>query len=292
MIAVAFWGLTRSTSTTSQSILDHIYNQLPSTPYVFVHTFYSNEPYENVRAGESSAEGIKADFAALRPYRVQTEELAHAKRSIDFAAYRTCPDPWKTDYQTVDNFILAMYSKNSVTQMIRNSGLKFKTIIFMRPDVVFSSSVAPVLKLARSDSWVIPSFHVYNGFNDRFCIASPQNYLLYGCVFALLLPYSKTKPLHSETFYADLARRAKVRIQFAPASFVFQRVRLNGTVDRRDLLLHKPVGHVGRQHANAGNVDLHNRVFRNLTVRETFAGPVSHGIFPIWKPARVVLRDV
>ena len=269
MIAVAFWGLTRSTQHTAESIHRHILAKLP--PHrVFVHTYSSATPYRNARAGENASH-IQADYAALRPYQVQVEDLDEVKARIDLNAYRNQPDPWGTNYEAVDNFVLAMYSKNKVTEMIGTSGLDFATVIFVRPDVRYLADVPPLLTLAGPDAWVIPSFQLYSNFNDRFCIASKGNYMVYGNVFPLLLRYSKMKRLHSETFYADLARAAGVRLVYAPPSFVFQRVRTNGQTDPRDLLLHKPVHRVRRQTANAGQVHLHHGVFGNRPLRHPFA---------------------
>ena len=280
MIAVALWGLTRSTPYTYESIVRYIYNQLPQH-YVFLHTFFSSEPYENGRAGERADEGIKADYALLRPYQVEVENLDEVKRTIDFKAYYTHPDPWNSNYQTVDNFILAMYSKQKVTEMIRKSGIEFKTVIFIRPDVRFLSSIGPLMQLKRRDSWIIPSFHLYSGFNDRFCIASEDNYLQYGCVFPLLLPYSRSKELHSETFYATLARRHHIFVQYASLAFVFQRVRIDGTTDLRDLLLDKVKGHVSGQNTDAHNIHLNDRIFRNLPVGKTFTAHFRNRIPPV-----------
>ena len=268
MIAVAFWGLTRSTQYTAESIQRHVLAHLPQHR-VFLHTYSSNTPYRNARAGESASH-VQADYAALRPYKVQVDDIDEVKARIELTAYHGQPDPWGTNYESVDNFVLAMYSKSRVTEMISSSGLDIATVIFVRPDVRYLSAVPPLLTLAGPDAWVIPSFHLYSGFNDRFCIASRSNYTVYGNVFPLLLRYSKMKRMHSETFYADLALAAGVRVVYAPPSFVFQRVRTNGQTDPRDLLLHKPVHRVRRQTANAGQVQLHDGIFGNLPRRKSF----------------------
>lgn len=290
MIVLAFWGLTRSTEHTAASIHQHIFHELP--PHlVFVHTYSSGTTYVNARANEN-ATALSADYAALAPYRVEVDDLDEVKTKIPFKAYRTHPDPWGTGYQTVDHFLLAMYSKQRVTEMVRTSGVTPTMVIFVRPDMRYLSSVRPLLVYAAPDAWVIPSFHLYSGFNDRFCIASPSNYLGYGRVFDLLLGYSRKKPLHSETFYADWARANKVRIVYAPPSFVFQRVRLNGETDPRDLLLHEAVHHKRRNGADPRHVHLDNGIVRQMPVRHAFTIPLGYGVPPLRKPARVVLLNV
>lgn len=290
MIVLAFWGLTRSTAHTAASIHQHIFHELP--PHlVFVHTYASASAYANARANEN-ATALSADYATLRPYRVEVDDLDEVKATIPFEAYRTHPDPWDTGYQTVDHFLLAMYSKKRVTEMIRSSGVTPTMVIFVRPDMRYLSSVRPLLRYAAPDAWVIPSFHLYSGFNDRFCIASPLNYLVYGRVFDLLLGYSRMKPLHSETFYADWARANRIRIVYAPPSFVFQRVRLNGETDPRDLFLHEAVHHKRRNDAEPRHVHLDNGIVRQMPVRHAFASRLVHGVPPVRKPAGVVLGNV
>ena len=230
MIVVACWGLTRSIRFTAESIQRHIYDQLP--PHVvFVHTYASNSAYRNVRANEAAG-SLQADVAPLKPFRAAVDDLEDVKRRLNLAQYRTQPDPWNSNYETVDNFVLAMYSKYRVTRLIAESGIVPDKVIFLRPDVGYTSSIRPVLALAAPTVWVIPNFHLYNGFNDRFCVASADNYKIYGGVFPFLLGYSLKKPLHSETVYAELAKSAKIRVVYAP--FFFYRVRLNGEVDPKD----------------------------------------------------------
>jgi len=290
MIVLAFWGLTRSTAHTAASIHQHIFHELP--PHlVFVHTYASASAYTNVRANEV-ATALSPDYAALAPYRVEVDDLDEVKAKIPFEAYRTHPDPWDTGYQTVDHFLLAMYSKQRVTEMIQNSGITPTMVVFVRPDMRYLSSVRPLLEYAAPDAWVIPSFHLYSGFNDRFCIAAPSNYLVYGRVFDLLLGYSRKKSLHSETFYADWAKVNRIRIVYAPSSFVFQRVRLNGETDTRDLLLHEAVHHKYNNDTDARHVDLHNGIVRHMPVRHPFAFRIVHGVSPVRKPTGVVLGNV
>ena len=237
MIVVAFWGLTRSVRYTAESIQRHIYDQLP--PHlVFVHTYASNSAYSNKRANEAAG-SLQADVAPLKPFRAVVDDLDDVKRRLNLAQYRSQPDPWNTNYETVDNFVLAMYSKYRVTRLIAESGLPIDKVIFLRPDVGYTSSVRPALALADRTAWVIPNFHLYNGFNDRFCVASAQNYKVYGGVFPLLLEYSKKKPLHSETVYAEIAKSAKIRVVYT--TFFFYRVRLNGEVDPKDVAFKEDV---------------------------------------------------
>jgi len=290
MIVLAFWGMTRSTAFTAESIRAHIFSQVPNH-VVFVHTYSSANTYENRRANERS-DNIQPDYAALKPWQVEVDDMDEVKARLGLAQYHTQPDPWDTDYQTVDNFVLAMYSKERVTNMIAASGIRVDRVVFLRPDVRFLSSVRPLIAASANDAWVIPAFHLVKGFNDRFCVASRSNYKTYGCVFAYLLPYSKRRPLHSETFYAELAAAKGIRVVQMP--FYFQRVRLMGETDPRDLFFHKPVHDVRGDAADPQHVQPHNRVVgdhRPVTtpaICHSFALRAADGIAFGRKPTRVV----
>lgn len=224
---VAFWGLTRNMAVTSESI-ERVRACLP--PHVaFAHTYRSTRPYVNKRAGESS-ENVAPDLERLRADHVEVEDLDLVKKMLNLPSYRSHPDPWGTNYETVDNFILAMHSKKRVTEMILKSGIKVEKVVFMRPDVRYLNSITK--EMLSMDGWVIPNFHLYSGFNDRFCIASAETFRVYGNIFDVLKSYSLRYPLHSETVHAYVSKTQAIPVHYAP--FYFQRVRMDGRVDERD----------------------------------------------------------
>ena len=225
----ACWGLLRRVDLTAASIFKHV--GVPKA--VFVHTYKSSEPYVNTWAREM-CERIEVDASPLRPTRIEIDDLIDIKSRLKLSQYRSQPDPWHTKYETVDNFICAMYSKKRVTEMIRESGIEFDTVVFIRPDVQF---LGPVPRYIPAHEWVIPDFHLYTGFNDRFCMASKSTYEAYGKIFDSLLAYSKKWPLHSETVHARVAAALKIPVR--RKRIRFQRIRMNGDVDSRDVTLVK-----------------------------------------------------
>jgi hypothetical protein len=230
MIVLAFWGLTRSIAYTAESIRRQIFDQLP--PHlVFVHTYRSSTPYKNARANES-VPFLDATVSPLRPYKCIVDDLDQVKAMLNLEQYHTKPDPWNTNYETLDNFVLAMYSKYRVTKMIQESNVAFNKVIFLRPDVYYTTSILPALDAAAPRAWVIPNFQLIHGFNDRFCVASDTTYMQYGCIFPFLLGYSRKKPLHSETIYAEFAKSRHIPLVYV--DFFFQRIRINGEPDPKD----------------------------------------------------------
>lgn len=225
---VAFWGLTRNMAATVESI-ERIRASLPNH-IAFAHTYHSNSAYMNRRAGECSI-NIVPDLERLRADHVEVEDLDEVRRKIGLLKYRTNADPWKTNYETMDNFILAMHSRRRVTEMIQQSGIQVEKVVFMRPDLRYASTINK--DMLDKDGWVIPNFHLYNGFNDRFCIASKETFPVYGNMFKYLMPYSIMYPLHSETVHAYIAKAMQIRVHYA--NFKFQRIRMDGSVEKRDI---------------------------------------------------------
>ena len=166
----------------------------------------------------------------MNPTVVEIDNQDEVKRNLNLNAYKSNPDPWNTKYVTVENFICAMYSKSRVVDMIKRSNSKFDYIIFLRPDVQYLTPLdTRIFSQANSKTLLIPDFHKYSNFNDRFCIATYENGLLYGDLFKFMLEYSKHKQLHSETFQNYYMRQIyKLNVIFIP--FYFNRVRADGRV--------------------------------------------------------------
>jgi hypothetical protein len=231
-IGLAFWGLTRSLKYTIKSINEKILNILNGNNIeykIFMHTWFVSTLYNNKRANETNIILDNEEYKLLNPDHIEIHNQDEFKDNINFKAFRTHNDPWKTNYQTVDNFICAMFSKSRCAQLIKKSNENFDYIIFLRPDVMYLNDFNLIfLKLVNNDNICIPNFALYSNFNDRFCICNMNNYLLYGDVFSKLLNYSKHYPLHSETFYYKLITNQKININYIP--FYFNRVRANGEV--------------------------------------------------------------
>ena len=235
-IALAFWGLTRSLKYTIKSIKKNILNIFKEANIeydIFIHTYDILNKYTNNRSGEKNIKLDCSEYKLLNPTKFQIQNQGNVKNKLDLLKYRTHPDPWKTNYETMDNFILAMYSKMKVTELIQkenegNEISKYKYIIFLRPDVKYLNNFdLSFLNQINDNSICIPNFALYSSFNDRFCLANYNNGILYGTLFKYMLEYSKKNKLHSETFNNHYMRNFyKLNIILIP--FYFNRVRANG----------------------------------------------------------------
>jgi hypothetical protein len=232
-IALAFWGLTRSLKYTISSIKKYIFEPLQDHDVtVFVHTFSVEGSYNNPRAREKGLTLNNEEYKLLGHSISQVESQKSVKEQLDLKQYKTKRDPWNTKYATVENFICAMYSKKQLVTLIQTSGKHFDYIIFLRPDVKYLCPIdTSLFQNANASTICVPNFHLYSHFNDRFCIATYENGLVYGNLFSHMLEYSKQHPLHSETFqYNCLTKLYNLKIHYVP--FYFNRVRADGRVEK------------------------------------------------------------
>ena len=238
-IAIGFYGITRSLRYTIDSINKKIFNIIDNNNIeydVFMHS-YNLINYSNKRTGEiiNDTDIDNEEYKLLNAKYVIIDDQNEIKQQIDFLSYRTYPDPWNTDYNSVDNFILAQYSKLRLTNMIEKSNNNYDYIIFMRPDCLYHDDFQiDFLNLVENNKIVIPNFHLFGPykFNDRFCITNSKTYKIYGEIFTQLFEMSKKQSLHSETIIGQIINNNNINI--ARIKFNFSRVRFFGIINAAD----------------------------------------------------------
>ena len=237
-IALGFWGITRSLSYTIDSIHEKILNVLTDANieyHIFMHTYHLNE-YKNERNNEIAITVNNDEYKLLNPDFIQIHDHMETKQQLNLTSYRSHKDPWNTNYQTMDNFILAMYSKSLLTNMIQDTNITYDSVIYLRPDVKYMDKLnIQHLQYVTDTNICIPNFHIFGdyAFNDRFCICNMNTYKLYGNVFDKLLPLSKSMSLHSETIYGKLMRE-EYQLNVINIPFMFVRVRCDGRCEDDD----------------------------------------------------------
>lgn len=232
-IALCFWGLTRSLKYTIISIQTKILSQLQENNVeytIFIHTYKFDDLYNNLHANELNEQLDFDEYKLLMPDYVEIDDQNKVKETIDLEKYRTHPDPWKTDYVCVDNFLCAMYSKKRLGEMIRNSKQHFDAYLFLRPDVLYTNDFKMDYLSMLTPSYVcVPDFALWSKFNDRAFFCCHEDVFTYTDLFNHLLTYSKSNELHSETcLYNLLVFKHDLIIQYIP--FHFNRVRCNGRI--------------------------------------------------------------
>jgi len=238
-IALGFWGLTRSLKDhTIESIRRNVFDVLSKHGIeydVFIHTYEKGE-------GD-----VVADCKLLAPMRCEIHKHDDIVPVIDFLKYRSHPDPWNSGYASVDNFLLAMWSKSRLTKLIASSGVQYDRVVFIRPDCRYLTPLKPIFLAAAIDGIIcIPDFERHSQYkmNDRFAICTWRDFQAYGDVFRFLYGMSQITTLHSESIIGSVMQGCGFRI--VPIPFYFYIVRRDGSLagDSKNILPSKLAGSV------------------------------------------------
>ena len=227
-IAIGFWGLTRCLKDhTIESIRKNVFDVLSDggVEYdVFIHTYEKGE-------GD-----VVADCKLLAPMRCEIHKHDDVVPVINFSKYRTQPDPWDTSYRSVDNFLLAMWSKSRLTKLIASSGIQYDRVVYMRPDTLCLTPLSPIFLAAARDGAICISDHdrcSQHKMNDRFAICTWNNFQAYGDVFRFLYGMSKVTSLHSETILGSILQGYGFNV--IPIPFYFYLFRAKDGARPRDV---------------------------------------------------------
>ena len=240
-VAVCFWGLTRSLKYTCDSIDKHIFDvfKINNVEYsIFMHTYTVHEKYNNPRAGERDITLNNEEYECINPHYVLLDNQEKVKSSINFLQYRTHSDPWQNNYVTMDNFILAMYSKKRLLELFQeHDDGSYTHFLMIRPDVKYLNNLdINWLTKIKDDEIYVPDFGIFGGhggFNDRMALmCNKRIFVIYNSVFDRMLEYSKKASLHSESINRFNMNINKIRTVFI--SFYFNRVRANGRENLND----------------------------------------------------------
>lgn len=241
-IAIGFFGITRSLKYTIDSIEENIFNVFKENNIeydIFMHT-YSLKSYQNSRANEKKTKEIdNEEYKLLSPKYLTIDDQDEIREKLNLTSYRKHRDPWGTNYQSVDFFILGSYSRYILTNMIDTLTdlMNYDYILFVRPDCLYRNKFdIKYFDLINDKRIVIPDFGLtgtkVGNINDRFAITNKVTYKIYGQIFLQLLDISQKMPLHSEKILGLILFNNKISIKHV--KFRFARIRCNGSVDSRD----------------------------------------------------------
>ena len=239
-IAIGFFGITRSLKYTIDSIEENIFNVFKENNIeydIFMHTYFLKS-YQNKRAKEEKTDKIdNEEYKLLFPKYLTIDDQDEIREKLNLKSYRKHSDPWDTNYQSVDFYILGSYSRYILTGMIENVEDNYDYILFVRPDCIYRNKFdIKYLDLVNYNTIAIPNFCLMEtkagNVNDRFAITNKDTYKIYGQIFLQLLDLSKKMPLHSETILGLILFNNNIFIKHI--NFRFARIRCNGSIDSRD----------------------------------------------------------
>ena len=244
-VALAFFGITRSLSYTNESIQKNILNVLKENNMeydIYLHTYTFTGNYNNKRTKESlTIKDINnEEYKLLNPDYLALDVHEDICNRLDFSQYRSKPDPWHSNYNSVNNYILGCYSKFQLVKLIEKNNKTYDYIIYIRPDCLYNQKINMQFFNEVNDTTIcIPNFHCFGPYNinDRFSICNMNNYKIYGNIFESLLDLSKKMSLHSETILGFVLKNHNINVK--RIQFIFVRIRCSGKVallDKNDHL--------------------------------------------------------
>ena len=245
VVALCFFGLTRSLSLTRSSLRRHVLDVLTSHGWaydIFLHT-YRKETLTNPRSNEAKVDLDADEWRYLRPTRILIEDgdkidAEYVKPLLPKILTRG--DLWSeraVNHSSMANLLGQLRSIERVTGLLlreqQHSSTAYDAVIFLRPDVWFYNDIdMRDVESARSIPNVafIPNFHAIAAageINDRFAICHPQAAVAWGQRRRLVddFVFVQNQTLHSERFLGYALRQSNITVK--PSSILFGRVRAN-----------------------------------------------------------------
>ena len=204
---------------------------------VYSHTYNINKDYNNTWSQELNIKINNDNCKLLNSKYVLIEDEDEIKEKINIESYRTHGNPWAsligiytgkpcTDFITLDNAILSLYSTYQVTNMWKQSGIEYDAIIYLRPDVLYINPLTKdYFNLIDDNLIIIPNF-AEHPINDRFAIGNPHVMQIYGERYTSAYKYSLENQLHTESFLNDYLIKNNIKI--LKINFKFCRMSING----------------------------------------------------------------
>jgi hypothetical protein len=224
-VAIIFYGLTRCLEYTIKSIKKNIFEILTDNNFeydIFIHTYKIYGSYVN----EWSEENIKLYKNEnieniLNPKYYLFDNQDEIIKSLDFDKYckyltwfyqTPSKNPLLNKY-IIRNLVLALYSKNKITNLFRDYISDYDYAIISRPDLEFKNKIdIKYFNELNDKNIIIPKKDSYEGCNDRFCIGKPNVIFYYGTLYNSLYEYSLKKGLNSERYLLDMLNKKNIKI--------------------------------------------------------------------------------
>ncbi|WLG46904.1 hypothetical protein [Pseudomonas sp. FP1740] len=229
-IALAFYGIPRSTTICFPSIQENILNSLPENAEVeFFYHLYEQSKVVNKRSGENGALSPQ-EYHPFLSFNGGLEKPGECLEKWDFEGVKSFGDVWKDDFNSLSNLIHQLNSLHQVTLLIED--YKPDVTIFLRPDLFYHDPLPKeIFSMLLNDktSVFIPAWQWWGGYNDRFAVCGADSYKVYGKRICEMVNFceSAKKPLHAEELVKFVITSHKILP--LPLNVRASRVRLDGT---------------------------------------------------------------
>ena len=233
-ISIVFFGITRSLSTTINSIKKNIIQPAEKFGDVsIICHFFEQQSISNDRSGEFGV--LDPDeYKLLNPDWVKFEKPNECLEIWGFEHIKKQGDAWHDGFKSLRNLIHQLHSLRCVTEQAILQDAEI--VLFCRPDLLYHDSFEKTIKKfteIKSDTVGIPFWQWHGGLNDRFSICVGKNAIKsYGQRIEKIGDYLiKTKsPLHSENLLRHTL--TSTGVHYRPIFLNASRVRVGGAIKK------------------------------------------------------------
>jgi hypothetical protein len=246
-IALAMFGIPRASSMTMPSITENFIEPARRIGdcRVFYH-LYRQDRVINPRSGEDAPmpEDAYAPFAAFDG-ELEAPDLCLAQWRFD--KIQAFGDHYADNFRSLRNLVHQLHSLHQVT--LRLAEWRPDVVLFVRPDLLYHggferATLADLCEHPRR--CVVPEWHWWGGYNDRFALCGADVFGAYGNRVELALEFSERtgRPLQAERLVRYALHRAKASVRTTPIRA--NRVRVDGQMKPEDFSAGATAGSIRR----------------------------------------------
>jgi hypothetical protein len=247
-IAIAMFGIPRGSATTMPTLAQHFIE--PASRIgdcrVFYH-LYQQDRVVNARSGEDAAmpADAYAPFAAFDG-ELEAPELCLARWQFD--RIREFGDHYDDDFRSLRNLVHQLHSLRQVTA--RLSPWQPDVVLFVRPDLYYRGGfdLSTIVSLcSHPRRCIVPDWHWWGGYNDRFAACGAGVFKEYGNRIELACDFSERtrRPLQAERLVRHALARAGASVRTTPIRA--SRVRVDGQTKPEDFSVEATAGSIRRR---------------------------------------------
>jgi hypothetical protein len=189
-VAVAYFGMTRSTRFVYESHHKKLFEVLRDNDIVFDAYIHSWKTDKNVVwFDDINIPNDYEEYTLLNPTGYQLDDQEEFLKTINMDDYfkkelyaqhgGDSPHEWHP--QLIQNHICALESQKRVTEMCEKANVKYDYIIYIRPDVqIHDPFPVECLNSMKEDEIAILNKDHFEGYNDKFAVVPFQSCGRYG----------------------------------------------------------------------------------------------------------------
>ena len=258
-VNICFFGVNRSLTATIKSINQYIFDRLDqlSITYSVYGSFMKIDRFSNLRSNEfdQSPEQSESDLISFDGLKHVDQEAIddlirwdHVFRYGDSYGQIKSAEEYHEKNSTTKNIYRSLFCLKSSFALIPPD-FRGRPTIFLRPDIEILSDIDLEFYLSllcrkpkkyafgETDGVaILPSWHCWDGLNDRFAMCSPGNATsTYANRFDQILSYLDISrhPIHPESYLLQILQAARVEI-LPIISTRMARIRANGVPQDED----------------------------------------------------------